>query len=168
MNQSNNITIYTDGSCSPNPGTGGWAAILIFPDGTVEEISGKETNTTNNRVEIMSMVKALEYIKEPSDIILYTDSQHTINSIGWWQGGEPVPGHKGWIINWQHNFWKTAGKTSVKNVDLLKQMYLQVQRHKSLQFSWVRGHNGDKYNERCDVLANEARTSPNPQQKLRF
>jgi len=139
------VQIYTDGACSGNPGPGGWGAILIY--GEVEkEISGGEVSTTNNRMELISVIKALETLKEPCEVELYTDSQYVANAI-----------NCGWLESWRRMGWKRKGG-DVKNPDLWIKLIPLLGTH-DVKFIWVRGHAENEYNERCDELAvTEARS----------
>ena len=136
------ITIYTDGSCLTNPGSGGWAAI-INENNKKKIISGNEKNTTNNRMELLAPINALRGIKPGSKIKIYTDSQYVKNGI------------TEWINNWKSNGWKTANKKSVKNQELWKELDQLTSRH-YIEWKWVKGHSGHPGNERADELANEA------------
>ncbi|MCX2683287.1 ribonuclease HI [Campylobacter sp. MIT 21-1685] len=131
------IELYTDGSCLNNPGFGGWAYILRFGEYEKTE-SGAEENTTNNRMELLAIIKALEVLKEPCEILLFTDSKLMVQSIN------------EWLDSWIQKDFK--GK---KNVDLWKQYLHKAQIHKMKAF-WIKAHNGHKYNERCDFLARTA------------
>ena len=134
------VNIYTDGACRGNPGRGGWAAILVY--GTVEkELSGGEPMTTNNRMELSGVIAALSALKEPCDVTLTTDSQYVVNAI-----------EKGWLEGWRKNNWRKSDKSQVLNVDLWQQLISQLDKH-TVNFVWVKGHNGHPYNERCDTLA---------------
>jgi ribonuclease HI len=134
------VTIHTDGACSGNPGPGGWGAILSFGD-TEKELMGGEDHTTNNRMELMAAIAALEALKRPCTVDLHTDSQYVRNGI------------MQWINNWKKNGWRTADKKPVKNVDLWEQLDALLPAHE-VRWHWVRGHNGHPENERADVLAN--------------
>lgn len=135
------VIIYTDGACSGNPGKGGWAAIIIKDD-TEYSLSGGEANTTNNRMELTAAIKALEYVANNAkeNVILYTDSQYVKNGIS------------SWIQTWKKNGWKTTAKQPVKNQDLWQKLdtFNQIL---SINWQWVRGHDGNHYNEECDRLA---------------
>ena len=135
-----NIQIYTDGACSGNPGKGGWGAVLVYKS-VEKELSGAEENTTNNRMELTAVIKALKQLKEPCKVVLTTDSKYVCDSI-----------NKGWVYSWQRNNWKKADKKPALNVDLWEQLLELLQIHQ-VDFVWVKGHNGHKYNERCDQLA---------------
>jgi len=133
------ITINADGSCLGNPGPGGWAALLRF--GTIErELSGGEAHTTNNRMELMAAIMALEALTEPCQVTLVTDSQYVRQGITEWMPG------------WIRKNWKTAGGGSVKNRELWERLQAATLRHK-IDWRWVRGHSGDLDNERVDLLA---------------
>lgn len=133
------VHIYTDGACSGNPGPGGWGAILRY--GEVEkELSGGAAQTTNNRMELMAAIKALEALKKPSHVKLHTDSQYVKDGI------------TKWLPQWIARGWKTAGKKPVKNVDLWQRLQAALEPHK-VEFIWVRGHAGHPENERADQLA---------------
>lgn len=133
------ITVYTDGACSGNPGPGGWGAVLKF-NGNVKELSGGEVASTNNRMEMMAVIKALESLKEPCEVELYTDSEYVKNGI------------TSWIKKWVKNGWMTASKKEVKNRDLWEKIYSLTSEHK-INWRWVKGHSGNPDNERCDLLA---------------
>lgn len=139
----NKITVYTDGGCTGNPGPGGWAAVLLY-DGKEVKLSGGDPSTTNNRMELTAVIKALSYINENSDlrvksVEIFTDSQYVKNGL------------TQWIFNWIKNGWKTAAKKPVKNKEYwiaLKDEADKLQ----LKWNWVKGHSGDEYNEMCDSL----------------
>lgn len=137
------VTIYTDGGCAPNPGPGGWAAILIYDDAE-KELSGALKHTTNNIMELTAAIEALEALSRPCDVELYTDSTYLKNGIN------------DWINNWKRNGWKTASKKPVKNKDLWVRLDDATQRH-SITWKWVKGHSGDEYNERVDKMVHAAR-----------
>ena len=134
------VDIYTDGSCLGNPGPGGWGAILRYGE-RERELSGAQAETTNNRMEIMAVIMALEALKEPCAVDIYTDSQYVRKAIT-----------DGWLANWQRNGWRTAAKKPVKNLDLWQRLLPLLNAH-SLNFHWIRGHDGHPENERCDALA---------------
>jgi len=138
----NEIEIYTDGACRGNPGPGGWAALLIS-GGHEREISGAETLTTNNRMELTAVIRALEALKRPVQGKLYTDSQYVRKGV------------LEWMTQWKARGWKTADKKPVKNQDLWQALDELVQRHE-LEWHWVKGHSGNAGNERVDALANRA------------
>jgi len=134
------ISLYTDGACSGNPGPGGWGAVLIY-QGAEKEISGFQQEATNNKMELMAVIKGLRALKEPCDVTIYTDSAYIHNAF-----------KNGWIIAWQRNGWKTKSKDDVKNQDLWKMLLNEMKPHK---VSWVKvkGHADNTYNNRCDELA---------------
>jgi ribonuclease HI len=136
------IEIWTDGACSGNPGAGGWGAVLKAGEHE-KELSGGEPLTTNNRMELMGAISALEALKRPSAVILHTDSQYVRNGILTWMKG------------WKRNGWKTASKEPVKNEDLWKRLDAARAPH-DIDWRWVRGHAGDPMNERADALARGA------------
>ena len=136
------VEIFTDGACSGNPGPGGWGAILRYGEAE-KELLGGEPQTTNNRMEMMAVIAALESLKRPSRIKLTTDSQYVKNGITLW------------LPQWKKRGWKTADKKPVKNVDLWQRLEAALQSH-DVELHWVRGHNGHPENERCDQLAREA------------
>mgnify|MGYP001256440089 FL=1 len=138
----NEITIYTDGACSGNPGKGGWGAILIYAK-EEKYLSGSNQLTTNNQMELTAKMKALKGIVKPHNIALYTDSQYVKNGI------------TSWIFNWEKNGWKTANKKPVANKDLWIELDKYVKFH-SVSWFWVKGHSGDHYNEIADQLAVKA------------
>jgi ribonuclease HI len=136
------VVVHTDGACSGNPGPGGWGAILQSGDHT-RELKGGEAHTTNNRMELMAAIVALETLKRPCDVDLHTDSQYLRQGI------------TGWIHGWKRNGWKTADKKPVKNADLWRRLDSVVGLH-TVHWHWVRGHAGHDLNERADELAREA------------
>ncbi|HWM81217.1 MAG TPA: ribonuclease HI [Pseudolabrys sp.] len=136
------VTIHTDGACSGNPGPGGWGAILEFGDHK-KELNGGEPHTTNNRMELMGAIAALETLKKPCAVDLYTDSQYLRNGI------------TSWIHGWKKNGWRTADKKPVKNVDLWQRLETALARHE-VKWHWVKGHAGHDLNERADELARAA------------
>jgi ribonuclease HI len=138
------VTIFTDGGAKPNPnGPGGWGVLLIYGQNK-RELSGAESSTTNNRMELTAACEALEALKEPCDVEFYTDSQYVKNGI------------TEWLKNWVKNGWRTSNKKPVQNQDLWKRLYAATQRH-DIKWKWTRGHAGNVHNERVDVLATEAR-----------
>lgn len=140
---SDKVTIYTDGSCLGNPGPGGYGAVLLFGDNR-RELSGGFTGTTNNRMELLAVITALESLTRSCEVDLYTDSQYIQKAIT-----------QGWLKNWIKNGWKTAAKKPVKNQDMWKRLMPLLDRHQ-VDFRWVKGHAGDPENERCDDLARSA------------
>jgi len=135
------ITIYTDGACSGNPGPGGWGALLIF-NGTRKTISDGEPHTTNNRMEMMGAIKALQHLKEPCKVKLYTDSKYL------------QQGATSWMKKWQLNNWR-RGNTIVKNDDLWKSLAIEIDKHQ-VEFLWIKGHSNHPENELVDELARQA------------
>ena len=137
------VTIYTDGACSGNPGPGGWGCILMYNQHK-KESSGGAADTTNNRMEITAALEALKLLKEPCQVDLYTDSAYLCNAL-----------EKRWLETWSKNGWKTASKSNVENQDLWKDLLIQLQRH-DVQFHKVKGHADNEFNNRCDKLARDA------------
>ena len=135
-----NVTIYTDGACSGNPGPGGWAAVLIAGD-LKKEISGGRKDTTNNIMEITAVIEALKCLKFECEAKIHSDSAYVVNCF-----------NQGWIYNWRKNNWKTASKEPVKNKELWEELYNLVQKHK-VEFIKVKGHSDVELNNRCDELA---------------
>ncbi len=138
------VTIYTDGACSGNPGPGGWGAVLLFKDQT-KEISGGERDTTNQRMELQAVIGALSALKVTDwDVTIYSDSAYVVNAFG-----------QKWLDNWQKNGWRNSKKEPVANQDLWQQLLLLTGKNR-VTMQKVKGHAGDKYNERCDELARQA------------
>ncbi len=137
---SKKVEIYTDGACRGNPGPGGWGALLTYGDQR-KELCGGEYETTNNRMELSAAIFALESLKRPCELTLYTDSKYVMTGI------------QEWIKGWKAKGWKTAAKKPVKNVDLWKLLDHENQRHK-INWVWVKGHAGNEGNEIADQLAN--------------
>ncbi|MCA3554564.1 ribonuclease HI [Aestuariivirga sp.] len=137
----NKVIMHTDGACSGNPGPGGWGAILDY-NGTRKELSGGEANTTNNRMELMGAISALEALKRPCDVEMHVDSQYVKDGI------------TKWIHGWKANGWKTAGRKPVKNAELWRRLDDALKLHK-VSWRWVKGHAGNDDNERADELARE-------------
>lgn len=135
------VAIYTDGACKGNPGPGGWGALLQF-DGRERELCGGEAQTTNNRMELIAVIRALESLNRSCAIDLYTDSQYVRNGI------------LSWIHNWKKNGWKTSDRKSVKNADLWQELDRQAARHE-IGWHWVKGHADNAGNLRADALANQ-------------
>ncbi len=135
---------YTDGACSGNPGPGGWGVLLIARDGDTvlkeRELCGGEPDTTNNRMELLAAISALEVLSRPSEITVVTDSAYVKNGV------------TGWIHGWKRNGWKTADKKPVKNVDLWQRLEEAQLRHQ-VRWEWIKGHAGHEENERADALA---------------
>ncbi|OEF96639.1 ribonuclease HI [Desulfuribacillus alkaliarsenatis] len=132
--------MYTDGACSGNPGPGGWGTVLMYGE-HVKEFSGGEANTTNNRMEMLAVIQGLTKLKEPCEVHIYTDSAYIYNCF-----------QQKWYINWQKNGWKNSKKQPVENKDLWLEMLEQVEQHKVVWHK-VKGHSGDKWNDRADALA---------------
>jgi ribonuclease HI len=135
------VIVHTDGACSGNPGPGGWGAILKFGD-VEKELKGGEPNTTNNRMELLAAISALEAMKKPVQVDIHTDSQYVRNGI------------TSWIHGWKRNGWKTADKKPVKNVDLWLRLDAALKAH-DVRWHWVKGHAGHAENERADQLARD-------------
>ena len=133
------IILYTDGACSGNPGIGGWGAILFYKD-IKKELSGGEEQTTNNRMELMAVIKGLEAIKENCKVDIYSDSAYVVNAF-----------LQDWVSNWKNNGWRTA-KGSVQNQDLWQKLLSLLEKHE-VQWHKVKGHADNEYNNRCDALA---------------
>ncbi|ALZ74608.1 ribonuclease HI [Rheinheimera sp. F8] len=139
------VEIYTDGSCLGNPGPGGYGVVMKYQQ-HLKELSGGFIETTNNRMELMAAIAALESLKRPCSIDISTDSQYVRQGI------------TQWLVNWKRNNWRTAAKEPVKNKDLWQRLDAACQPHE-IRWHWVKGHAGHPENERCDVLAREAATS---------
>ncbi len=137
------VTIYTDGGCSPNPGPGGWAALLLY-NGEEKELHGADPQTTNNQMELTAAIEALETLKRPCEVEIYTDSIYLKNGI------------TSWMHNWKRNGWKTSKKKPVKNQELWRRLDAATQQH-TITWRWVKGHSGDEHNERVDKLVGQAR-----------
>jgi ribonuclease HI len=144
--QAGDVIIHTDGACLGNPGPGGYAAV-IESNGDRREISAGYRSTTNNRMELLAVIEALDSLARPSGVELYTDSKYVGDAV-----------EKGWLKSWQRNGWKTAAKTPVKNQDLWRRLMPLLETH-TVRFHWLRGHAGHAQNERCDVLARTAATA---------
>lgn len=134
------VDIYTDGACRGNPGRGGWGAILVC-DGREKELSGGEPLTTNNRMELIGAIRALEALKAPCSVTLTSDSKYLTDAI-----------NKGWLTSWKSRGWKKADKSPVLNIELWQRLDELLKIH-TVEFVWVHGHRGHAYNERCDTLA---------------
>ena len=135
-----NVTVYTDGACSGNPGPGGWGVVLLY-QGNKKELSGYQPETTNNRMELFAAIQGLAALREPCEVTLYSDSSYLINAF-----------EKHWLDNWQRNGWKTSSKSPVENQDLWKLLLLHVKNHR-VRFVKVKGHSDNAYNNRCDEMA---------------
>ncbi len=134
------VEIYTDGACSGNPGPGGWGAVLVY-NGKEKEMSGGDGETTNNRMELMAALSALEALREPCEVVLTSDSKYLVDAI-----------EKGWLESWVKKGWKKSDGKPALNIDLWKRILVQLERHK-VEFIWIKGHAGHPYNERCDEMA---------------
>ena len=142
MTEGPHVIVHTDGACSGNPGPGGWGAILTYGEHE-KQLSGGESHTTNNRMELMAAIAALEALKRPSTVELHTDSKYVHDGIS------------KWIHGWKRNGWRNAEKKPVKNQDLWQRLDLAMQRHE-VHWRWVKGHAGHDMNERADALARQA------------
>ena len=138
------VTIYTDGACSGNPGPGGWGAILCY-NGREKELSGGEKNTTNNRMELTAVISALEALKEPCEVELYSDSKYVIDALS-----------KGWAKAWQKKNWIKSDKKPALNPDLWEKLLSLTDIH-TVHYHWVKGHAENEFNNRCDRMAVEER-----------
>ena len=134
------VEIFTDGACSGNPGPGGWGAVLRY-NGREKELSGGERDTTNNRMELTAVIKALECLKEPCKVTLTTDSKYVADGIS-----------KGWAVSWQQNGWRKPDKKPALNPDLWESLLKLLKLHE-VTINWVKGHAGHPENERCDQMA---------------
>jgi ribonuclease HI len=134
------LAIYTDGACSGNPGAGGWGVVMIYGS-QIKELSGFESDTTNNRMELTAVISGLAAIKKKTPTAVYTDSKYIVDAI-----------NKGWLRNWIKNNWKNSQKKEVANQDLWRQLLELTAKHKP-RYIWVKGHADNKYNNRCDDLA---------------
>ncbi|MFK3980825.1 ribonuclease HI [Micromonospora sp. NPDC050397] len=139
------VVIYTDGACSGNPGPGGWGAVLRYGEHERELYGGESAPTTNNRMELMAAIQALESLTRPVTVRLHTDSTYVRSGI------------TSWMANWKRNGWQTSAKQPVKNADLWQRLEEAVKSHR-VEWLWVKGHNGDPGNERADALANRGVT----------
>lgn len=137
------VDMYTDGACSGNPGAGGWGVILMY-NGFRKELSGYVQNTTNNRMEIFSIIQGLAQLKEPCEVTVYSDSAYAVNAF-----------NEGWLDAWRKNDWKNAQNEPVKNKDLWNDLLIKVSRHR-VRFVKVKGHSDNEFNNRCDELARTA------------
>lgn len=136
------VEIYTDGACSGNPGRGGYGAVLLYKEHR-KEISGFEADTTNNRMELRAAIEALRILKKSSEVKIYTDSKYVMDGI------------TKWIFGWKKNGWKSANKKPIKNIDLWQDLDAEVAKHRTT-WIWVRGHDGNYFNEVADKLARDA------------
>lgn len=156
MDENNNmpfVKIYTDGACANNPGAGGFGIVLLYNDNKnvlhKKELSKGFKLTTNNRMELLAVIEALDYLKKPCKIELYSDSKYVVDAI-----------NQKWLESWQDKNWKLHTKSPVKNIDLWKK-FLKSQKRHEIKFIWVKGHASNEFNNRCDELAVEARNSSN-------
>ena len=138
------VEIYTDGACSGNPGPGGWGAILRY-GGHEKELSGGEAMTTNNRMELTGVIRALEALREPCRVELWSDSKYVVDAL-----------EKGWAVKWRANGWRRPDKKSALNPDLWERLLTLCEQHE-MHCHWVKGHAENEYNNRCDALAVAAR-----------
>ena len=136
------VDIYTDGSCRSNPGPGGWGAVLVYR-GVEKELCGGEPFTTNNRMELTAVIKALQALKESCEITLTSDSKYVLDALS-----------LGWAEAWQKNNWRKADRSTALNTDLWEILLNEVKKH-NITYIWVKGHNGHPYNERCDKMAQD-------------
>jgi ribonuclease HI len=135
--------IYSDGACLSNPGPGGWCTILTYK-GNEKILSGGEKHTTNNKMELLGAISGLEALKEPCEIELCTDSKYVVDGI-----------IKGWAVKWRANNWIKSDKKPALNSDLWERLLNAIDKHGSVKFVWIKGHNGHEYNERCDEIASK-------------
>jgi ribonuclease HI len=142
-----NVIIYTDGGCAPNPGAGGWGVVLLSADqpGNKKELFGGVPDSTNNRMELTAAIKALQALKKPCNVEFHTDSQYVQKAFT-----------QKWLVNWQKNNWRTSQKKPVANKDLWIELVEAAQPHE-INWNWVKGHDGDINNERCDELVWQGR-----------
>lgn len=143
MTEMKQVTLFTDGACSGNPGPGGWGAVLIFKE-HIREISGGEPETTNNRMELTAVIEGLERLKFPCKVDVYSDSSYTVDGFS-----------KGWVYQWEKSGWKKSDKKPVLNVDLWTRL-LALSRLHEVEFHKVKGHSDNEWNNRCDELARAA------------
>lgn len=141
-----NAKIYTDGACSGNPGPGGYGTIVVI-DGTEKEYSEGFIETTNNRMELLGVIRGLDMLEEPCDVTVTSDSKYVVDAF-----------EKGWLENWKRKNWRKSDKKPVKNKDLWEQLDALTTKH-NVTFNWVKGHDGHEFNERCDTLAVNATAS---------
>lgn len=134
------VTLYTDGACSGNPGPGGWGAILVYMN-YKKEMSGGEKETTNNRMELMAAIEGLSALKEPCKVKLVSDSKYLIDGLS-----------KGWARSWRSKGWKKSDGKQALNIELWEKL-LELEDYHSIEYEWVKGHAGHPYNERCDEMA---------------
>ena len=154
------VKIYTDGACANNPGEGGFGIILMYQTSDNKTVSKEFSKgyklTTNNRMELLAVIEALNILKKPCEVELYSDSKYVVDAI-----------NQGWLDNWQAKNWKLNTKNPVKNIDLWEE-YLISQKPHDIKFIWVKGHNDNEFNEKCDKLAVQARSSDNLEDDLGY
>lgn len=154
------VKIYTDGACANNPGEGGFGIILMYQTSDNKTVSKEFSKgyklTTNNRMELLAVIEALNILKKPCEVELYSDSKYVVDAI-----------NQGWLDNWQAKNWKLNTKNPVKNIDLWEK-YLISQKPHDIKFIWVKGHNDNEFNEKCDKLAVQARSSDNLEDDLGY
>lgn len=152
------VTIYTDGACSGNPGPGGYGTILVYVDSSGQkhqkELFGGYKNVTNNQMELLAVIVGLEALRVPADVNIISDSKYVIDAF-----------NNRWIDGWIKKGWKTAGKSPVKNIELWQRL-LKAKENHDVTFTWIKGHAGHEYNERCDLLAVSAYKSDNLKEKI--
>lgn len=148
------VKIYTDGACSGNPGPGGYGVVLVF-NGHRKEMSGGFKNTTNNRMELMGVIKGLDALKEKCRVSVYSDSRYVVDAI-----------EKGWLEKWRSNGWMRTKNEKAKNADLWELLYIRIQFHQ-VDFNWIKGHNDNPENTVCDKLAVAASKSDNLPEDIR-
>ena len=146
------VTLYTDGACSGNPGKGGWASILVVGDNE-KELYGSEDNTTNNRMELTAVINGLDALNRPCKVHVVTDSKYVCDAF-----------NQGWLENWQKNHWIGSNKKPVKNIELWKKLAMLSILHDAT-YEWVKGHNGHPQNERCDQIASALAQGLNIEEK---
>ncbi len=149
------VEVYADGCCLGNPGPGGYGAVMLH-EGHRRELKGGFKHTTNNRMEILAVIKALETLKEPCHVVLYSDSQYVVKAM-----------NEGWAEKWKSRGWKTSGNQPAMNPDLWQRL-LRVRLDHKVEFKWVKGHSGVPENERADVLAKEAAMGPDLQEDVGY
>lgn len=135
------VTLYADGACSRNPGPGGWAAILIYGE-KVKKLSGFQQDSTNNIMELTAVIEGMKALKEKCEIDIFTDSKYIVDAVS------------EWLPNWQRNGWKTSAGKPVKNVELWREI-VELKGFHKIKWNWIKGHDGNLYNEECDVMAKE-------------
>lgn len=147
------VSIYADGACSKNPGPGGWGVILIYGD-KVKKMSGFQEDSTNNIMEMTAVIEGMKALKERCEVNIFTDSKYVVDSV------------TEWLPNWKKNGWITSSRKPVKNIDLWKEI-VELSGHHKVNWHWIKGHDGNEYNEECDKLAKE-QIAENKNQKDRI